>query len=225
MTFDLVLLDPPWHYNFRGNLKTKFRGGACQHYGLMKPEELAALPVPQLGGKRAMFWIWGVCPKTQEALVPVLNAWELELSTLAFLWEKINADGSPWWGTGYYTAQNAEPLWLACRGLPRFHPEKRFNQVQRCPHPRDERGTIIHSRKPAIFHELIEAMYPTLRKVELFARRERAGWTCIGNGIDGRDIRESMADLIAAPEVAPPAGSNGRAKIALPQPTQAMLEI
>ncbi len=33
--------------------------------------------------------------------------------------------------------------------------------------------------------------------LEIFARRHRPGWTCIGNELDGLDIRESLA-LVAA---------------------------
>ncbi len=38
-----------------------------------------------------------------------------------------------------------------------------------------------HSEKPAIFHEMIEAYFPTLPKVELFRRGPpRKGWDCWG---------------------------------------------
>lgn len=38
-----------------------------------------------------------------------------------------------------------------------------------------------HSRKPVIAYEMIEKLYPTLNKIELFARNEREGWDCWGN--------------------------------------------
>lgn len=48
---------------------------------------------------------------------------------------------------------------------------------------REKRGA--HSAKPVYFHELIEAQYPTLPKIELFARAPREGWTVWGNQAGG----------------------------------------
>ena len=50
---------------------------------------------------------------------------------------------------------------------------------------------LRHSQKPDAIHDRIEALLdgPYL---ELFARRERPGWTCLGNELDGLDIRESL---------------------------------
>lgn len=50
-----------------------------------------------------------------------------------------------------------------------------------------------HSRKPDDVHERINEMYPNARKIELFARREYPGWACLGNEIDGLDIRDALA--------------------------------
>jgi N6-adenosine-specific RNA methylase IME4 len=40
-----------------------------------------------------------------------------------------------------------------------------------------------HSRKPDEAYEMIERMYPELPKIELFARKARAGWAAWGNEI------------------------------------------
>jgi N6-adenosine-specific RNA methylase IME4 len=39
----------------------------------------------------------------------------------------------------------------------------------------------LHSAKPDVAYEIIEQMYPELLKLELFARRYRAGWKSWGN--------------------------------------------
>ncbi len=41
-----------------------------------------------------------------------------------------------------------------------------------------------HSQKPQIAYEMIEKLYPRSSKIELFARRERAGWDSWGNKIE-----------------------------------------
>ena len=54
---------------------------------------------------------------------------------------------------------------------------------------------LKHSAKPEDLQDSLEAMFPKARKLELFARRLRPGWTCLGNEIDGKDIYDALADL------------------------------
>jgi len=56
-----------------------------------------------------------------------------------------------------------------------------------------------HSIKPNNLHESLELMFPTAKnKLELFARRTRSGWLCLGNespqslGLDIRDCLEKL---------------------------------
>ena len=54
---------------------------------------------------------------------------------------------------------------------------------------------LRHSAKPEDLQDSLEAMFPIARKLELFARRIRPGWTCLGNEIDGKDIYDALAAL------------------------------
>jgi N6-adenosine-specific RNA methylase IME4 len=54
---------------------------------------------------------------------------------------------------------------------------------------------LRHSAKPDDLQESLEIMFPRTRKLELFARRIRPGWTCLGNEIDGKDIYDALAAL------------------------------
>ena len=49
-----------------------------------------------------------------------------------------------------------------------------------------------HSEKPPEVRERIKKLYGPLNMVELFARDTCEGFDAIGNGIDGRDIREVL---------------------------------
>lgn len=40
-----------------------------------------------------------------------------------------------------------------------------------------------HSQKPEISFDIIERLYPTERKLEMYARRPRFGWDCWGNEV------------------------------------------
>lgn len=55
---------------------------------------------------------------------------------------------------------------------------------------------MAHSRKPDDVHIRTDLMYPTQRKIELFARREWDGWVCLGNEVTGLDITDDL--LLAA---------------------------
>lgn len=54
---------------------------------------------------------------------------------------------------------------------------------------------LKHSAKPEELQNSLELMFPQSQKLELFARRVRQGWTCLGNEIDGLDIRDALVQL------------------------------
>lgn len=80
-------------------------------------------------------------------------------------------------GPGFYTMSNAEYLLLGVKGRPFAHAEHyKIRQVIHWPRLEE------HSRKPEIFQNAIQYMYPDVTpRVEVFARRARSDWTCIGN--------------------------------------------
>jgi hypothetical protein len=91
--------------------------------------------------------------------------------------------GEATFGTGYYFRQQHEHLLVARRGeVPRPPPEKLCSSVIRAPRPG------LHSAKPKIMYDIIERMYPGLRKIELFARGPaRPGWTNWGLEAGGKE--------------------------------------
>lgn len=86
-------------------------------------------------------------------------------------------------GTGYWARNQHEPLIVATRG--------RFP----CPRPALFPTSIIpgerreHSRKPEWVQDVVDARMPDARRIELFARRQREGWTCWGNDADRFDAQ------------------------------------
>ena len=52
-----------------------------------------------------------------------------------------------------------------------------------------------HSKKPDIVREKIVELVGDLPRAELFARKQFPGWVCVGNEIEGMDIRESIEVL------------------------------
>jgi N6-adenosine-specific RNA methylase IME4 len=52
-----------------------------------------------------------------------------------------------------------------------------------------------HSAKPEDMQDMIDKMFPRVKKIELFARRDRDKWTCVGLECPssiGEDIRDSI---------------------------------
>lgn len=54
---------------------------------------------------------------------------------------------------------------------------------------------LKHSSKPDDLQDSLEIMFPKTKKLEMFARRVKLGWTCLGNEIDGKDIRIALSEL------------------------------
>jgi len=53
-----------------------------------------------------------------------------------------------------------------------------------------------HSEKPEEARNRIVNMFGNLPRIELFARQITPGWTCLGNEISGKDIREELAEML-----------------------------
>ena len=79
---------------------------------------------------------------------------------------------------GHYVRGAHELCLFGTRGLTGL--ERDVPSVILAPHPKDERGRIVHSAKPDHLYRIAERISPGPR-IELFARRRRAGWEAWGN--------------------------------------------
>jgi len=161
--FDVILADPPW--KFEDGATTPNRTAENQ-YPLMTLEEIKALPVQEIAGQDSVLFIWAPNSKTVE-VVEVIEAWGFEYKT-NFAWVKDRI------GLGNYNRQKHELLHFAVRGAPGTPPPKSRHESA-VESPREE-----HSKKPDIFYDIIEAMYPWASRIELFARAQRLRWEVWG---------------------------------------------
>lgn len=167
-TFDLIYADPPWQYDFSKSGSREIEN----QYPTMSVEEICDLrsegrSVEDLAAENCVLFLWTTSPKLIDGL-RVVNAWGFTYKTCA-VWDKERM------GMGYYFRQRHELLLVATRGAPPAPaPEDRPESIIRS--PREE-----HSRKPAIVRSMLERMYPSSTRVELFSREEHEGWERWGN--------------------------------------------
>jgi len=173
MKYDVILADPPWH--FESFIPGKNTRSAENHYPTMSTPEICDLPVGDLAADNAALFLWAVWPRVFDAK-DVIDAWGFEYRSLAWCWVKANKSGFGFFtGMGYYFRQNTEPCFLAIRGS--------------MPAARHDLQALIysavrdHSQKPTDQYRKIEALYPEKRYLELFARRTRPGWDAWGNEV------------------------------------------
>jgi site-specific DNA-methyltransferase (adenine-specific) len=182
--FQVIYADPPWAFKPWG---THPDGrNAADHYPTMTPAEIASLPVADVAADDSVLLLWATGPSLDRA-VGVMEAWGFKYLTVGFTWGKTDASGEPAMGLGYTTRSGSEFCLLGKRGrgLPRMRED--VKQLLFAPVTR-------HSEKPTEVRRRIEALYGPATRLELFARSTAPGWVCLGNEIDGRDIRAALAD-------------------------------
>ena len=179
MKHEILYADPPWpdkpgRMTPSGIAVTSGR----DHYQTMTWEQLRAMPVTDWAAPDALLFLW-VPGRYIKKAIGVGEAWGFRYVTVAFVWYKERPHFAP------YTMSQCEFVLLMRRG--------------RIPHPRGIRNARQiwiekpreHSRKPDGIRDTIDAMFPTQRKIELFARTRTPGWDAHGDQTDLFEREES----------------------------------
>lgn len=165
----VLVADPPWQF---ADANSNGQRGAEHKYRCMRLDRIMAHPIPVITGP-AVLLLWRCAAMQLEAL-QVAIAWGF-VTKADLVWQKLTKNGRPHFGTGRYFRGSTETCILATRGTP--YPavrDQRNTFSARC--PVDAHGRVIHSAKPDEFFEIVERLWPTARKIELFARKRRDGW-------------------------------------------------
>jgi N6-adenosine-specific RNA methylase IME4 len=176
-TFDIIYADPPWHYGgklqFDKSSKSKeeldlskkiFISSASFKYPTLKTSELKELPVKKIAKDNCVLFMWATNPHLDQA-IDLGKSWGFDYKTVAFVWNKMVHN------PGQYTLSYCELCLLFKRGkIP--SPRGARNMKQLVEEPRGE-----HSEKPDEVLKRIEKMFPTQKRIELFARRRAQGWS------------------------------------------------
>ena len=183
--FKVILSDCPWKYGFQ-----RYKRNSGCDFPTMTTEELCSLPVEKIADKNSLLFHWVTGPKLEEG-INVLNAWGFQYITIAFTWVKKckKQTTKNFSGQGFYTKPNTELCLLGRKGKALKIHDNTVKQIVEYP-------ITYHSAKPPVVRERIVRLVGDVPKIELFARNKCKGWTTIGNGVDGRDIRDTLNELI-----------------------------
>jgi len=172
-TYNVFYADPPWQYD-----NTGVHGAAEDHYDTMPTPDICALlrKLEVCAAKDSVLFLWATNPTLTDAF-KVVEAWGFTYKT-NMVWVKTDLVKP---GSGFYVRGRHELLLIATRGS--------FTPLDK--HISPPIGSVVsasiqeHSRKPDDFYTIIERLYPGCRYLELFARRQREGWTAWGDQANG----------------------------------------
>ena len=162
--YDLILADPPWNQRRGGkkNVRPNSSGKELD-YPVCSLDEIAdhLRIATNLCGENSILFLWTIDKYLFEA-------------QKGNRWNKVT--GIP---AAFTVRYGHEYLLYMYRG-------------KLIPVDKNERGKIHtvftervvrHSQKPEISYEIINRLYPKLRKLEMYARQERTGFDCWGNEV------------------------------------------
>jgi N6-adenosine-specific RNA methylase IME4 len=176
--FDLIYADPPW--NFEAYSEKGQGRSVCRHYKTMHHDSVGRLPVADIAAPDAGLALWVYGPMLPEAIA-LMSRWGFTYKSDLLTWVKTTRTGEPAFGMGYFTRKGSEQLIYGTRGCGL----KRIS--------RDVRQCLFaerreHSRKPDEVAEALERLFGPVRRIELFARHPRPGWTCWGNELPEQNV-------------------------------------
>ena len=190
--YDIIYADPPWDYNgkmqFDKTSTTKenldlsrkiFISSAIFKYPTLKLEELMKLSLSNIMKEDCLLFMWTTSPQLENA-IKLGTGWGFEYKTVAFIWNKLIHN------PGQYTLSNCELCLVFKHGkIPRPRGVRNIQQLVSAP----RQG---HSVKPIEVINGITAMFPTQKKIELFARRKILGWDSWGLDLSNYDPENFM---------------------------------
>lgn len=175
--YDLILADPPWKQQ-RGQGKKKVRpnsSGVPLDYSVCTLEEITdhlRQATSLVSGENSILFLWTIDKYLFEAQ-SIAESLGYKLHA-RMIWNKVT--GIP---AAFTVRYGHEYLLYMYKG-------------KLTPVANEERGKIHtvfteqvkkHSQKPSISYEIINRLYPNLKKLELYARQENPGFDSWGNEI------------------------------------------
>jgi N6-adenosine-specific RNA methylase IME4 len=223
--FNIIVADPPWSFNDNLTMSDVKRGAKSQYKSILSKDEILSLPITNISADNAILFLWVPSALLEDGLT-TMKTWGFDLkqtfvwvktkpqpekiilSILRTIWKDIsevkffhfrkalqNFDLNSFLSfyLGRIFRQTHEIALIGTRG-------KIYSHLKN----HSQRSVLLtsiskHSEKPEEIQDRLELLWPDAKKIELFARRDRNGWVCLGNECPSskdEDIRESLKKLI-----------------------------
>lgn len=172
--YGIIYTDPPWMQTKGGLRKARPNQNRTLDYPTLSIDEIMDIHCyvgEMLTDDNFNVFMWTIdkfLPETEQMMSEM--GYELHAR---IIWDKTNGIAPAF--TVRYSHEYL--LWFYKKGhilMPVKEVRGRYSTVIREP-------STVHSKKPVAAYEMIEAMFPDIPKLELFAREHRNGWDCWGN--------------------------------------------
>lgn len=165
--YRVIYADPPWAYD-----TAPLRKEVADHYPTMDFDALCDFgeEVKKISDEDCVLYMWATTGRLDWA-IPVMESWGFQYKT-SMIWDKIK------YNMGHYCSPRHEFLLIGGKGKSKPKDPKLANSVDSV---QSIEKSNKHSQKPNEFRKIIEKLYPTPKKIELFAREKVSGWDAFGN--------------------------------------------
>ncbi len=217
MKYNIVISDPPWDFSDKLEMSDVKRGAAA-NYDIMTNQDILDLKVKDITENDAVLvlWVpssllqlgldvmkkWGFAHKQTlpwvklkkdpfEKIKQLLKSNTLSNKEIDACFDNFDYNNLLNFGMGRLFRQSHEIALIGVKG-------KIYSKLQN----KSQRSVIFgvnekHSKKPDLLQDKLELMFPDCvgHFLEMFARRDKPNWTCIGNQCPssfGEDIRVSL---------------------------------
>ena len=204
MKFNVICADIPWTFNDKLSMSDVKRGAESQ-YSVLDQSNLIKLPVNDIVAEDSLLCLWTPSSLLKEGL-DVMTVWGFR-QTQTFVWVKTKKEPFKVFSKslikdftlenlksnisnfdlnnllsffmGHLFRQTHEICLIGVKG-------KIYNKLKN----KSQRSVCLdvslkHSAKTEILQNRLDLMFPEENKLEMFARRHRKDWTCIGNEVNG----------------------------------------
>jgi N6-adenosine-specific RNA methylase IME4 len=196
--YGLIVVDPPWQFGDKLTMSDVPRG-ADANYTTMSMRDVVTLSVRNRAADDAVLGLWcpgsmlsqGICAvehygfKQKQIWVWVKTGKGVDVDAAHV--EDIPDEGYAMaFGMGRLARNACEFLLVGTRGKVYGKLENRsVRNVFFAPNTK-------HSAKPECVQDALDSMFPSVSKLELFARRQRVGWRTVGWECEGskEDVRD-----------------------------------
>lgn len=182
--FDVIVMDPPWQLATANPTR-----GVALSYGQLTNKDIVNIPIDKLQSDGLLF-LW-VINSSFDFAMTLLETWGYRIVD-EVVWVKLTVNRRLAKSNGYYL-QHAKEVCLV--GIKGRGPQKMTSNAIADVILSERRG---QSQKPDEIYDLIEALVPDGKYLEIFARKNnlRNFWVSLGNEVLGytQCLKHSLTD-------------------------------